>query len=135
MVHFPISVIVRRHWFILWQSSPFFSCDSAVKGSPDEPNAVAVDSDVTQAVAVKVDEGCRPGATAPNSTAPMSHRAVPSLLPSTWRAKPRWSVLSSALNCRRIPFIAVNYTIPPAQRRIFPAAARVARIDGWAAGD
>ena len=62
MVHFPISIIVRRHWFILWQSSPFYGCDPAVKGSPDEPNTVAVHSDVTQAVAVKVDEGRRPGA-------------------------------------------------------------------------
>ena len=31
-----------------------------------------------------------------NSTAPMSHRAVPSPLPSTFRAKPRWSVCKSA---------------------------------------
>ena len=38
-----------------------------------------------------------------NSTAPMSHRAVPSLLPSTFRGKPRWSVCKSAPGLSRQP--------------------------------
>src|SRR5262245_45317903 len=37
------------------------------------------------------------------STAPMSQRAVPSLLPSTWRGKPRWSVSKSAPELSRQP--------------------------------